>query len=360
MTWPRPPTALTKRPGMHRLLQSVERLARLAQRDAGVPTIQRALGEELVVLLHLDQVHVIMLAAGQPLYGMVARPHEGYEEYVLDAGRREHALEWVAESGQPMTIPDVSVGGGLPAEITEPHGLRSAAVLPVRAGDVVRAIVVLGSSSTRTWSAETLRTAGALGELAGAAIALRDARLAAATDPLTGSLNHGAMHERLAEEIARSRRQSTPLSIAMLDLDNFKAVNDTYGHPTGDQLLRDVAEALRAEFRSFDQVARYGGDEFVVILPNVRGPWADIAAIRALRALRELGIDLPDGTRKPITASCGIAEWDEPDGPVELVEHADEALRRTKAEGKDGVRRWARGSVEQPENGPASRSETGA
>ena len=112
----------------------------------------------------------------------------------------------------------------------------------------------------------------ALADLAGTAIALRDARLAAAIDPLTGCLNHGAMRERLAEEIARARRQGTPLAVTILDLDDFKRVNDTYGHPTGDALLRHVAEALRAEYRSFDQVARYGGDEFVVILPNVQGP----------------------------------------------------------------------------------------
>ena len=105
-------------------------------------------------------------------------------------------------------------------------------------------------------------------------MALRDARVAAAIDPLTGCLNHGAMRERLAEEIARARRQGTPLAVMILDLDDFKRVNDTYGHPTGDALLRHVGDALRAEYRSFDQVARYGGDEFWSSSPTsaARGP----------------------------------------------------------------------------------------
>lgn len=329
-----------------RLLQSVERLARLAQRDAGLPAIQRALGEELVRVVGVDQAHVVVLSGGHPAYGVVVSDLDGVgggssasSEYVL---RREDggadALRWVADAGQAVTIPDASVAGALPLQLVKTYGLRTAAVLPLHAGDTVRAVVLLGSrSEARAWDPQELHAASALSDLAGTAIALRDARLAAAIDPLTGCLNHGAMRERLAEEIARARRQGTPLAVTILDLDDFKHVNDTYGHPTGDALLRHVAEALRAEYRSFDQVARYGGDEFVVILPNVKGPRADIAAARALRVLREIHITKPDGTHEGITVSCGVAEWVEPEGPAELLERADQALRGSKAAGKDGL-----------------------
>jgi diguanylate cyclase (GGDEF)-like protein len=322
---------------MQRLLQSVERLARLAQRDAGLPAVQRALGEELVAVLGVDQAHVIVLAAGHPSYGVVSLRDAGCAEYVLPRPGALDALRWVADSGRPVTVPDARVDGTLPPELVRTYGVATAAVLPLRAGDTVRAVVVLGAREPRTWSEAALHSASALADLAGTAIALRDARLAAAIDPLTGCLNHGAMRERLSEEIARARRQGTPLAVTIMDLDNFKRVNDVYGHPTGDALLHHVAEALRAEYRSFDQVARYGGDEFVVILPNVRGPRADIAASRALRVLREIRIARPDGGHEGITVSCGVAEWVEPEGPAELLERADQALRGSKAAGKDGV-----------------------
>ncbi|MCW3004407.1 MAG: hypothetical protein JWQ20_3705 [Conexibacter sp.] len=322
---------------MQRLLQSVERLARLAQRDAGLPAVQRALGEELVAVLGVDQAHVVVLSTGRPAYGVVALRDAGSAEYVLPRGDVPDALRWVAAAGRPVTVPDASVDGALPRELVRTYGLATAAVLPLHAGDAVRAVIVLGAREPRDWREEELHQAAALADLAGTAIALRDARLAAAIDPLTGCLNHGAMRERLSEEIARARRQATPLAITILDLDNFKRVNDTYGHPTGDALLRHVAEALRAEYRSFDQVARYGGDEFVVILPNVRGPRADIAASRALRVLREIHIARPTGGHEGITVSCGVAEWVEPEGPAELLERADQALRGSKAAGKDGL-----------------------
>jgi diguanylate cyclase (GGDEF)-like protein len=322
---------------VQRLLQSVERLARLAQRDAGLPAVQRALGEELVAVLGLDQAHVVVLADGRPAYGVVVLRGAGSAEYVLRPDDVPDALRWVADAGRPVTVPDARIDGALPAELVRTYGLATAAVLPLHAGETVRAVVLLGSRAPRAWQAEDLHTASALSDLAGTAIALRDARLAAAIDPLTGCLNHGAMRERLAEEIARARRQGTPLAVTILDLDDFKRVNDTYGHPTGDALLRHVAEALRGEYRSFDQVARYGGDEFVVILPNVRGPRADIAAARALRVLREIHIARPDGGHEGITVSCGVAEWAEPEGPAELLERADKALRGSKAAGKDGL-----------------------
>ena len=98
-----------------------------------------------------------------------------------------------------------------------------------------------------------------------------DVRTAASTDALTGLLNHGAMQVRVREEIARAARDSQPLCCVLIDLDDFKRVNDELGHPAGDALLRRVADALRAEVRPYDQVARYGGDEFVLVLPGTDG-----------------------------------------------------------------------------------------
>ena len=120
--------------------------------------------------------------------------------------------------------------------------------------------------------AEDVRTLEAIADLATVACCnaetYEEIQHAARTDALTGLLNHGAMQVRLREEIARARRDDAALSCVILDLDDFKRVNDSRGHQAGDELLRAVADLLRAELRPYDQVARYGGDEFVLLLPG--------------------------------------------------------------------------------------------
>jgi diguanylate cyclase (GGDEF)-like protein len=122
----------------------------------------------------------------------------------------------------------------------------------------------------------------------------------------------------------------------LIDLDDFKLVNDRYGHQAGDAVLREVVHALVGEFRAFDRVARYGGDEFVVILPNADLRSAAIAAARALERLRgvtalETGVGIP--------ASIGVAQWRSPMSTDDLLMACDAALLRAKREGKGRVTR---------------------
>jgi diguanylate cyclase (GGDEF)-like protein len=148
-------------------------------------------------------------------------------------------------------------------------------------------------------------------------------------------MNHRAMRRRLDEEIGRATRTGGPLSCLLIDLDDFKLVNDRHGHQAGDAMLREVVHALVGEFRSFDRVARYGGDEFVVILPNAALDSAAAAAHRALERLRAIT------TQDRISASIGVAQWQAPMGTDELLEACDEALLRSKRQGKGRVTRAA-------------------
>jgi diguanylate cyclase (GGDEF)-like protein len=124
----------------------------------------------------------------------------------------------------------------------------------------------------------------------------------------------------------------------LIDLDDFKLVNDHHGHHAGDVMLRSVVRALMGEFRAFDRVARYGGDEFVVILPNADLDSAAAAATRALQRMRELSFpETGDG----VSASIGVAQWHQEMGTVELLEACDAALMRSKRQGKGRVSRAA-------------------
>jgi diguanylate cyclase (GGDEF)-like protein len=220
--------------------------------------------------------------------------------------------------------------------------------------------------------------ARALGEHA--AIALNNARLyaqieaQATRDGLTGLANHRCFYDRLAEEFERARRYGQPLALLMLDIDDFKKLNDTYGHPAGDEVLRLIGRLLREELRSGgDLAARYGGEEFSVILPNsgapkeggvvdssavrdpvgaqtartaqpaeagpCRGNGAAALAERLRRRIATAEFPIGSGGRVVhVTVSIGVASY--PRGAAsmeELVEHADMALYAAKRAGKDRV-----------------------
>jgi len=176
-----------------------------------------------------------------------------------------------------------------------------------------------------------------------AAIALGNARLhravqrQALVDGLTGLANRRPCEDALKREVARAKRLGDPLAVIVADLDDFKAVNDAHGHPTGDKVLREFAEALKASVREVDVASRWGGEEFVVVLPGTdEAGGAQVAErIREEFALR--AVPAPKGARISTTASFGVAEFVGRGGTSELLAAADAALYRAKRAGKDRV-----------------------
>jgi len=161
---------------------------------------------------------------------------------------------------------------------------------------------------------------------------------ASLTDDLTGLLNRRALDARLDEEIARAERYGTPLSLVVLDLDNFKEVNDQLGHAAGDALLRAVGTLLRAELRTADIAVRYGGDEFALVLPGVTktGAWA--VAEKVLSSLRSMSAENGEGPRVTATCSVGVASFGETfRDPEALLRGADAALYAAKRSGRNRV-----------------------
>jgi len=159
----------------------------------------------------------------------------------------------------------------------------------------------------------------------------------AATDSLTGLANRWTFDEELALEWRRAERVGDPLGLILLDIDDFKSVNDTYGHQAGDEVLRRVGRVLAATVRQIDLAARYGGEEFGVIVPETDLDGAIELAERLRAALAAEQIELPSGDRLSVTASFGAAVKGDLPGGEELVAAADEALYEAKRAGKNRV-----------------------
>lgn len=151
----------------------------------------------------------------------------------------------------------------------------------------------------------------------------------AVKDPLTGVYNRAGYEERITEEFARRQRVSTPLSLVFVDCDNFKQINDSFGHNAGDVVLVKVAETLKKRSRASDIVARYGGDEFVVLLPDTPIDGAEIFAKDACNKILNAGFN-NNGEPLNVSISCGITQVREGDTPITAMQRADEAMYEAK------------------------------
>jgi len=153
-------------------------------------------------------------------------------------------------------------------------------------------------------------------------------RMLATTDPLSGLANRRHLHDRAAAELARSRRHRHDLCLIVLDLDRFKEINDTWGHAFGDQCIRAVAGACQSVLRDIDLAARFGGDEFVIMLPETDAPSARKVADRLQNTVGTL-VKEPDGT--PLSVSVGLGFLDEGDRSIDdIIARADADMYRNK------------------------------
>jgi diguanylate cyclase (GGDEF)-like protein len=164
---------------------------------------------------------------------------------------------------------------------------------------------------------------------------LNDAR----ADAKTGLLNAATWEREAEAEVARAVRTSSPLAVALLDLDRFKQINDTYGHLVGDEVLRGIADEMTGVLRKYDLAGRFGGEEFVMLLPQTRAVDALRIAERVRAHIARLPIVSPGGEPVAVTVSIGVAALDAGSNRelTELLAAADAALYRAKASGRDQV-----------------------
>jgi len=162
----------------------------------------------------------------------------------------------------------------------------------------------------------------------------QEARAQAVRDPLTGLHNRFAYDEQIAREYARWKRYQAPLALIVLDLDRFKNLNDQYGHHAGDRALKSLANRLRANVREADFVCRYGGEEFLVVMPNTTAQEALQAAEKLRTNVGESDFHYRNAPVR-VTVSCGVAQFHTGDSPESVFRRADEALYRAKHDGRN-------------------------
>ena len=225
----------------------------------------------------------------------------------------------------------------------ERWGEKSCLTVPMQSSDGPMGLLNLwDKEQERTYTDGEMALANSLAGLAGEAVRsaklLRRLRSLSESDSLTGLANHRKLHEFLALEQARAERYGSHFSLVMLDLDDFKLLNDTHGHPAGDAVLRQVATLLAERTRAADVVSRYGGDEFLLVLPETTAAQAGVLAENLRAALAEEPYVTAAGEQIPICASFGIAAYPEdvPDANG-LVALADANLYASKRRGGDAV-----------------------
>lgn len=168
------------------------------------------------------------------------------------------------------------------------------------------------------------------------ALTYEQALAAAFVDPLTGIGNRASLDRNLHRELQMAHRHGDELSILLLDLDHFKQINDNHGHSTGDEILRQVAQLLEYTCRETDRVFRFGGEEFLVLLPKTHHCGARVIAERLRQAVHSIKLELKHATIEP-TVSIGIAKLKDSDKVSELFERADQALYSAKSGGRNRV-----------------------
>jgi diguanylate cyclase (GGDEF)-like protein len=334
------------------------------QRAASVARADRiayVLGRRLSVLSRpqdvYDRIVTAMARAARAEIGALAL-------YLPD----ERALRIVSTAGYPHAIVDhvrLQPGEGiigrvfasgraqLSVEAAEPPDSRrvrrryrteSSIVLPLQSGRTVLAVISVadpigGEHFTRIDLLALRRlipvTILALERLMARAESERVA-LVASIDPVTGLANRSYLQRQLDAEIERAQRVQQPLATILLDVDDFKRVNDTRGHIEGDRLLREIAQLVTESVRIFDVCGRYGGDEFAVVMPGATEPIVQQVAERVRRAVAERFTGATGGPR--ITLSVGVGLLQPHDTPEQLFRRADAALLAAKAQGKNAVR----------------------
>jgi len=251
---------------------------------------------------------------------------------------------WVAKSGQPLIAEDAYQDHRFAPWVDELTGFKtkSVACVPLISKGRVLGVIELLSKEHKAMSKEDIELLSALSDFA--AIAIENARFVekikqlTVVDDVTGLYNSRYLYTLLETEISRSLRYHAPFSLIFLDLDHFKVVNDSHGHLVGSRLLKEVGQLYKFCLRTIDWAIRYGGDEFVIILPRTGKKEAILVCQRLRRVLNEATFFEKENLNVSITASFGISTFpDDARDKEEIIKLADQSMYLVKKSGRNGI-----------------------
>lgn len=267
------------------------------------------------------------------------------KQFLIVRAWRESSLQYTNDRNLEHDHPDV-------ARFYREHKLRANAVLPLYRDGDIWALLTVVSHQANIFNEELLGLLEGIGRLLGHGLDALDVRQIleeerqhqawlARHDALTDILNRRGLMERLEEAVARARRHDRMLAVAIMDLDGFKMVNDVYGHPAGDLMLRAVADRLQSTLRQTDAVGRMGGDEFVLIIEDLEKSEDLEITLERVQAAVESPVYLPNGREMTVQSSVGVTIFPKDDSsPERLLRHADRALYALKESKDQGSQRW--------------------
>jgi len=333
----------------HRLGVATHRLTRLLGRVDGVGNVCQLVVRHVARCVH-SRFAAFAIPTGDDQLAIVAT--HGYPLDLVKMLRitpGAGVIGSVYEKGTPILVDDIRTVPGLHRRPR--YRTNSFIALPISAGSEVLGVVCVADRlDDQAFDRGDLSNLRTLTAPAALALARERARLdadefarAAVMDPLSGLFNRRYFHERLEEEVDRSRRQNTSVTLLMIDIDNFKSINDRFGHLAGDVVIRGVGDILKRSVRRFDLCTRFGGEEFAIVMPG-SGPENSVPVAericQRIEAFRPSDAGLGE---LRVTASIGMAVAQGIPGR-ELIARADQALYTAKKAGKNRVVQWKSGT----------------
>jgi diguanylate cyclase (GGDEF)-like protein len=323
---------------LRRLPQVLFEIGKAVGSDDNLATLLARITELVCQLSGAEACSIMLLDAertrlfGKAAYGLARR------DVSLIAFRiGEGVAGWVAERGEPALIDDVASDPRYKALPDSENRIRSLCCVPLQYRDERIGVLTITSPRPAAFSQDDVELLGFIATTMAMDIDNARLRRLSVTDPLTEAYNREFLTQRLPQAVEHADRRGEPLAVAMIDIDHFKEVNDRHGHEIGDRVLAEVARRLRAAIRAGDLLVRYGGEEFLVLLPGSDAIQAAEIAER-MRLRMESDPIQSGGTRIDVRISIGVAEHRQSaDTALQLVRRADTALYAAKGRGRNRV-----------------------